>query len=327
MADAERRRTLDLSPEAREALALAPFFQLAELAQRLYPTAVKIGSTRAPAREAVRFKGNPSFAFPAAEIASVEPSEELEDGLDVRLNLFGLYGPSSPLPTSFTERIIHSENANALGDFLDLFNHRLASLLYLVWRQYQHHLRFEHGGVDAISQAVAALFGLPPLVGEEAADDRRIRLLPYVGLLAMESRSASSLARVVSHVFSIPCEIEEFIPRWISIPDEARFALGGEGMELGVATILGEAMPDVTGQFRIWCGPMSFERYRDFLPNRPDSEELSRLIDFVVREPLARDVAFRIEAGTTPEWALGEGELGWTTWAAPSHDLPVEALI
>ena len=327
MADAERRGTLDLSPDARAALALAPFFQLAELVQAFYPDAAAVGSTRAPAREAGRFKGHTSVSFPASQIASIEPSAELADGLDVRLNLIGLYGPSSPLPTSFTERIIHSENANALGDFLDLFNHRLAGLLYLVWRQYQHHVRFEHGGVDAISQAVGALFGLQPLVGEAAVDDRRVRLLPYAGLLAMESRSASSLARIVSHVFSIPCEIEEFIPRWIVIPSEARFALGGEGIELGVDTILGEAMSDVTGQFRIWCGPMPFERYCDFLPNRPDNEALRRLIDFVVREPLARDGGFRIEAGTTPNWTLGEGELGWTTWTEPSRDRPVEALI
>lgn len=327
MADAERRGPLDLSPEQREALALAPFFRLAELVQQLYPEAAKIGSTRAPAQEAVRFKGNPSFAFPASEIASVEPSAELADGLDVRINLFGLYGPSSPLPTSFTERIIHTENANALGDFLDLFNHRFGGLLYLVWRQYQHHVRFEDGGVDAISQAVAALFGLPPLVRGQEVDDRRIRLLPYFGLLAMETHSAASLSRVISHVFAISCEIEEFIPRWIDIPLEARFALGGEGMELGVDTIVGESMLDVTGQFRVWCGPMPFEKYRKFLPGQPDSEELRRLIDFVVREPLARDIGFRIEAGTTPEWALGEGELGWATWATPSRDEPTEALI
>jgi type VI secretion system protein ImpH len=327
MADAEWRGTLDLNREASDALALAPFFRLVELVHEIYPEAAKIGSTRAPGREAARFKGNPSFAFPASEIASIEPSAELANGLDVRLNLIGLYGPSSPLPTSFTERIIHSENANALGDFLDLFNHRLAGLLYLVWRQYQHAARFEHGGVDAISQAVAALFGLQPQVGEAGADERRVRLLPYVGLLAMESRSASSLSRIVSHVFSIPCEIEEFVPRWFVVPPESRFELGAQCMELGVDTIVGETMFDVTGQYRVWCGPMPFERYREFLPNRPDNEALRRLIDFVVREPLARDVAFRIEAGTTPDWELGEGELGWTTWSAPHPDRLVEALI
>src|SRR5579863_4479541 len=173
MADAERRREADLNPAKLGALAGVQFFQLVDILQRLYPDATRIGSTRSPAREAVRFKANASFAFPASEIASVAPSAEIPDGVEVRINLLGLYGPSSPLPTSYTERIIHAENSNALGDFLDLFNHRFAGLLYLALRHYQHHLRYEARGVDPISQAVAALFGLPPLVGDAEADDRR----------------------------------------------------------------------------------------------------------------------------------------------------------
>ena len=327
MAYAERDGTAELKPTDLDALARVQFFQLVDLLQRLYPDASRIGSTRSPARDAVRFKANPTFAFPPSEVASVSPSAEIADGLEVRLNLIGLYGPSSPLPTSYTERIIHAESANALGDFLDLFNHRFAGLLYLVWRHYQHHVRYERHGSDAISQAIAALFGLLPLVGEAKADPRTTMLLPYAGLLSMNSRSASSISRVVSHFFSIPCEIEEFVPRWIVIPENARFALGGTGLELGVDTILGDTMQDVTGHFRIWCGPLSFARYKDFLPNRTENAELHRLIDFVVRDPLSRDIGFSIEAGSTPEWLLGEGELGWTTWADPPRDLPIEVVI
>jgi type VI secretion system protein ImpH len=260
MADAERDRSSGLGSADLETLARAPFFRLAEMLQRLYPDAAPIGSTQSPAEEAVRFKANASFAFPASEIASVAPSAEVPSGLDVRINLLGLYGPSSPLPTSYTERIIHAENSNALGDFLDLFNHRFAGLLFLVWRHYQHHLRYETRGADPISQAVAALFGLPPLVGDAEADDRRPMLLPYAGLLSMNSRSASSMARVIAHYFSFECEVEEFIPRWITVPDDARFSLGGADLELGVDTILGETMEDATGHFRLWCGPLPFAR-------------------------------------------------------------------
>jgi type VI secretion system protein ImpH len=310
-----------------DALARAPFLRLADMLQRFYPDAAPIGSTRSPAREAVRFKANASFAFPASEIASVAPSAEILDGLDVRINLLGLYGPSSPLPTSYTERIIHAENSNALGDFLDLFNHRFAGLLYLVWRHYQHHLRYEARGADPISQAIGTLFGLPPLVGEAEADERRPMLLPYVGLLSMNSRSAQSISRVVAHYFAIPCEIEEFVPRWIVVPENARFGLAAHELELGVDTILGEAMEDASGHFRVWCGPLPFARYTQLLPDRPQNRELHGLIDFIVRDPLSHDIGFRIEAGTTPEWLLGEGELGWTTWADPCRELPIEVVI
>jgi type VI secretion system protein ImpH len=327
MADAKRDHSAELTPADLDALTLAPFFRLADLLQKAYPEATPIGSTRAPAQEAVRFKAAVSLAFPASEVASIAPSAEVPDGLDVRVNLIGLYGPSSPLPTSYTERIIHAENSNALGDFLDLFNHRFTGLLYLVWKHYQHHLRYETGGVDSISQAVAALFGLPPLVGDAKPGNRRPMLLPYTGLLAMSSRSAPSISRVVAHYFGIDCEIEEFVPRWIEVPDNARFRLGADELELGVDTILGEAMEDIVGHFRIWCGPLSFSRYMELLPDRPQHRELNELIDFVVRDPLSRDIGFRIEAGTTPDWSLGEGELGWTTWAIPGRESTIEIVI
>jgi len=327
MADAKRDRNVGLGSVDLDALARAPFLRLADILQSHYPDAAPIGSTRSPAQEAVRFKANASFAFPASEIASVAPSAEIPDGVDVRINLLGLYGPSSPLPTSYTERIIHAENSNALGDFLDLFNHRFAGLLYLALRHYQHHLRYETQGADPISQAVAALFGLPPLVGDARADGRRPMLLPYTGLLAMHSRSAASVGRVVSHFFAFECEVEEFVPRWIAVPDDARFSLGGADRELGVDTILGETMEDATGHFRLWCGPLPFARYKELLPDRPQTKDLHWLIDFIVRDPLSRDIGFRLEAGTTPDWLLGEGELGWTTWTVPPRELPIEIVI
>ena len=327
MADAERDNSAELTPADLDALTQASFFRLADLLEKAYPEATPIGSTKAPAQEALRFKAAASLAFPASEIASIAPSGEVPGGLEVRVNLIGLYGPSSPLPTSYTERIIHAENSTALGDFLDLFNHRFTGLLYLVWRHYQHHVRYETGAGDPISQGVAALFGMPPLIGDAEPGARRPMLLPYTGLLAMGSRSASSIARVIAHYFNIACEIEEFVPRWIDVPDNARFSLGAEELALGVDTILGEAMEEVAGHFRVWCGPLSFSRYIELLPNRPQHRELNELIDFVVRDPLSRDVGFRIEVGTTPDWSLGEGELGWTTFAIPSRETFIEVVM
>jgi type VI secretion system protein ImpH len=310
-----------------EALANLNFFDLVQTLGRLYPDATPVGSTRAPSQEAVRFKAHATLGFPAAEVASVAPSAELADGLDIRLNLIGLYGPSSPMPTSLTERIIYAEGSNALGDFLDLFNHRLAGLLYLVWRHYRHYLRYERSASDPISQAAAALFGLLPGRDDPVAAERRTTLLPYAGLLSMYSRSASAIGGVLTHYFGIPYQIEEFVPRWIVLPENARFVLGCD-LQLGSETLLGETMQDVTGHFRVWCGPVPFDRYVQYLPNRPDHAKLRGLIDLLVRDPLERDLGFRIEAQTVPDWKLGEGELGWTTFADPrSEGEPIEVVI
>jgi type VI secretion system protein ImpH len=294
--------------------------------QQVLPEATPVGSTKSPASEAIRFKAHATLSFPAAEVASIEPNAARSDGLDVRINLIGLYGPSSPLPVSVTERVIDSEGANALGDFLDLFNHRFAGLLYLVWRHYRHFARYQSGARDPLSQAFAALFGLPPDSRGDKEDARRVILLPYAGLLSMYSRSASSISRVISHFFAMPVRIEEFVARWIDIPKKARFALGSN-LPLGIEGLLGDTMRDIAGHFRVWCGPIPFERYKQFLPGRADHASLRWLIDLVVREPLARDLGFVIEANTVPEWSLGEGELGWTTWTVPDRGRPIEVAI
>ena len=304
----------------------AQFFGLVSYLQQMLPEAALVGSTKSPANEAIRFKAHATLSFPAAEVASLEPSAARSDGLDVRVNLIGLYGPSSPLPVSVTERVIDAEGSNALGDFLDLFNHRLAGLLYLVWRHYRHFARYEPGARDPLSQAFAALFGLPPDLRGAEEDPRRVILLPYAGLLSMYSRSASSIARVIGHFFAMPVRIEEFVARWIDIPKQARFALGSD-LPLGTEGLLGDTVRDIAGQFRVWCGPIPFERYRQFLPGQADHASLRWLIDLVVREPLARDLGFVIEANTVPEWSLGEGELGWTTWTVPDRDRPIEVAI
>ena len=304
----------------------AQFFGLVSYLQQTNPDAAPVGSTKSPTTEAIRFKAHATLSFPASEVASLAPSAERPDGWDVRVNLIGLYGPSSPLPVSMTERVIDSEGANALGDFLDLFNHRLAAMLYLVWRHYRHFARYESDAADPLSQAFAALFGLSPDSRGGEADPRRVILLPYAGLLSMYSRSASSIARVIGHFFAIPVRIEEFVARWIEIPKQARFALGSN-LPLGLEGLLGDTMRDIAGHFRIWCGPMPFERYKQFLPGRADHASLRELIDLVVREPLARDLGFVIEADTAPEWSLGEGELGWTTWTVPDSGRPIEVAI
>lgn len=313
--------TLDLTD-----VETAQFFGLVSYLQQSRPAAAAVGSTKSPTTEAIRFKAHATLAFPASEVASAEPSAERPDGLDVRVNLIGLYGPSSPLPVSVTERVIDSEGANALGDFLDLFNHRLTGLLYLVWRHYRHFARYELGAGDPLSQAFAALFGLPPDIRNAELDPRRVILLPYAGLLSMYSRSASSIAQVIGHFFAMPVWIEEFVERWIDIPKQARFALGS-GLPLGREGLLGDTTRDIAGHFRVWCGPIPFERYRQFLPGRDDHASLRELIDLVVREPLARDLGFVIEANTAPEWSLGEGELGWTTWTIPDRDRSIEVAI
>lgn len=305
-------RAVLTAPDEVEELASYGFFALAALLERRFRDAPSIGSTDDPRREAVRFRAAAMLGFPPEEIAAVRQVKSGER-LEVYVNLLGLHGPSSPLPPFYTERILHADDDGSLGEFFDFFNHRLISLLCRIWRYYRHHLRFEQGSTDPISVLVGALFGLMP--GGDSDDERewRARLLPHAGSLALCSRSAELVAGVISSHLDVRARVEEFIWREIDIPAEAQWRLGRPDLQLGIDTVAGATMPDVVGKFRVCLGPLNPQQFRSLLPGREAHAILCRLVNIILRDALAWDLKLELAPAEAPQWALGEGELGWTT--------------
>jgi len=301
------------------------FFSFTTLMERLHPEAPGIGSTKAPQRELIRFRANPTMGFPPGEIFSVVPTANGK--LDVFVNHLGLHGPSSPLPPWYTEQIVFSDGPSAFADFLDFFNHRLVSLLVAIWKHYRHEVVYQRGARDPVSTAVGALFGLMPGHEDDRYDERRVRLLPYAGLFGLQSRSAHVVAGILSHYLGVRCTIEEFISREIDIPVDAQWRLGGGVSSLGDGVVLGDTMPDVTGKFRVCLGPLTYEQFRSLLPDQEMHEVLRDLIGFAVRDPLAWDLSLQLEPGAAPQWTLGESEFGWTSMLEPAADATVEIVL
>ncbi len=291
----------------------AAFFALALHFERLFPDAPPLGSTGDPTRERLRFGANPSLGYPPGEVETL--TWDAAAGLArMQVNFLGLYGPSSPLPPAYTEQVIGSDGAaGALGLLLDLFNHRLTGLLVRIWKQQRHHLRYLPSGEDAISRAVTALIGLMPAGGPV----HRATLLPYAGLLSCYSLSASIIAGVISHCTGLPVRIEEFVPRIVTIPPEKYSRLGDTPPELGGDFIVGADVMDHTGMFRVVIGPLDQAAFRAVLPDQPAFAAVVDLVHLSLRDPLAFDIRLELAPDEVSGFVLGEGRLGWDTWAAP----------
>ena len=305
---------MDLGRLDTEALAKFGFHQLVTLLQLRNPDHLPVGMLGDVEHEHVLFRASRSLGFGAGDVARVShdgPDERVE----VRVNFLGLYGPASPLPPSYTERVIEDDRVpGAVEDLLDIFNHRLISLFHLIWRKHRHFLRYETGGADAISRRFLALCGFPIDERSHIGQISRAALLPHAGLLSLHSSSAETMAATVSKFFGLPCSVQEFVGRSVEIGADDMSRLGLS--RLGEDIMLGGHLTDDFGKFRLRLGEADFDDLAPFLPGGERHRALIEILTMVNREPLDWDIEFVFRPGSVPVAKLGETRLGWTSWSA-----------
>jgi len=268
------------------------------------------GTLGSPAEESVLFRSFPSLGFPAGEVASLAAGTG-EWPVEMEVTFLGLYGPSSPLPPGWTERIARQElGARNLRDLLDLFGHPLVALLWRSWRDSHPEMLWRPDASDIPSTAALALAGVVP--GTRPGLDPA-RLLPLAGLLAEYARGPATLAAAVRAVFDAEAVVEEWLPSHTAVPEDQLARLGTPGARLGEA-VLGARVPDIAGRARLRIGPLRLAAFVALLPGGVRRAELSALLRMVVPEPVRIEVELCLAAGESPGATLGATRLGFTSW-------------
>jgi len=319
------------------------YFQLLHLVERLVSDAAPLGR-QGPARdEPVRIRPRLDLGFPASDLDAAE-WRVARDGvgqLVLTTTFLGLYGSDSPLATHVTEALLQAkddpdeyEKDERVREFLDLFHHRVYSLLYRVWQKYRYHVTFRSDGSDPISQVVRGFLGLGTPGLEKNLRVPAVRLFRYVGLLSQRPRSAAGLIGQLSDFFEgIRFDIEPCVGRWLWIQQSDRNRIGLGKCRLGVDFLLGERMFDRSGKFRIQVGPIGFDDYRRFLPPGDAAADLAELVHFYCGDPLEFDKQVTLRGEEVPETPLGVpgdhgmlGRLSWTVWLK-SKPMPDKAVV
>jgi len=304
------------------------FFQIAQLAEAA--GAGEIGGRGPASEEQLRFRTRLSMAHPASDVTDSERVEDAEgrERLLLETTFLGLYGTASPLPSYFTEDLLHEENEDSLvRGFLDIFHHRMISLFYRCWKKYRHHVQFSRGGQDRFSQRVLSLTGLSVDCDDGQTQIPPIKLLRYAGVLSQRPCSAASLRCILSDYYSdIPVKVKENVSRWVAIPDASRSRLGLAGCRLGQDVQLGERVFDRFGKFQVELGPMELDRFETFLPEGDNAPVLRQLLRIATADLLAYDVQLDLVSLATPTvqlsaHALG-ARLGHTSWLNSSESRP-----
>jgi type VI secretion system protein ImpH len=176
------------------------FYRFCQLVEQATPGSPGLGRNHHLLHEAVRFRPNPGMGFPVSELKALETdSEHPERPPTVRTTFLGLYGVESPLPTRYIDDIAQQrEGTEAVTDFLDIFNHRLTTQFYRIWRKYSYPATFQPGGTDETSQYLLGLVGLGIPGTEKQIGAPASRFLALLGTLRLPTRTAEGIMTLVS---------------------------------------------------------------------------------------------------------------------------------
>ncbi len=309
------------------------FLQLLHLIMRLAPERVAIGRQGPPRQEAVALRPSLSLAFPVADIESAgwrEDAATPRGQLHLTTTFLGLYGSDSPLPTHFTEALLPEQPDDELvRGFLDLFHHRLLSLLFRVWEKYRYYVTLRPTADDPISFALRGLSGVATTDTLERLGVPPLRLFRYAGLLNQRPRSAVGLEGLLSDYFGgAPCAVISCVGRWLPLSPGQQNRLGRANCGLGAepapghppgVLLLGERKHDRSGKFRIRIGPVGLREFEQFIPGQPGAEELRRIVSYFLSDPLLFEVEVILRGEEVPEQQFAErgviGRLGWSSWS------------
>jgi type VI secretion system protein ImpH len=296
------------------------FFQAVRLLARMSPKRQVVGRFSNPSSEVVRFGSYAPVAFPASAIQELE--RPVSGPARMRVNFMGLTGPSGVLPLVYSELVLGRLSARdrTLRDFFDVFNHRMISLFYQAWEKYRFTIPYERGELDPFSHHVLALLGLGTPGLQDRQDVSDDSLLFYSGLLSLHTRSATALRQVLADYFEVPVEIEQFVGAWYPVEIDSQCSLS-ESMDyserLGYGAVVGDEIWDQQSRVRIQLGPLTLERYMEFLPGGDAYRHIRALARFYAGKEYDVEIQLILLREDVPVCELKEEpgpQLGWTSW-------------
>ncbi|MEA2463496.1 MAG: type secretion system protein ImpH [Acidobacteriota bacterium] len=287
-----------------------------------------------PHRELVLFRQYVGFDFPPADVEFLVPPRHKHEPAKMSVNVLGLTGAHGPLPHHITDLLLErtGRGDRGLRDFLDIFNHRLISLLYRARKKYRPPLDAKGPSNGRVAGVLLSFLGLGTghLLNRLRIPDRS--LLPYTGLFTEQFRSPIGLERAVEDCFGVGAKVVQFQGVWHELEesDLTRIGVRGRNHALGHGALLGRRVYDPTANFELRLGPMPYARFVSFLPHTcrhsphmtPHSygdafQPLRSLVRFYAREELGFSVRLEVAKEEVPQLRIsrtGSALLGWTSW-------------
>ncbi|MBD8093259.1 type VI secretion system baseplate subunit TssG [Pseudomonas fluorescens] len=293
------------------------FFSAMRSIESAYPQMPRWGTADHLRDDPVRLAQQVSLAFQPAMIAGWRLREGQAACLLV--NFFGLTGVNGPMPLHFSERLLSlqvNHNDPAAAHFLDVFHHRLLSLLYRSWAMARPVVSADRPAQDRFCDYVSAF------------SPGQMSALPgaasyYASQMVDQRRNARGLLAMVSDFLHMPVSVQTLVGRRAALEPGQRLSLGRrhESSQLGVATLLGRHAWNVQHSFTLQLGPLSWCDYQRLLPAAEFLLPLYQLVERYVGPIFQWSLELQLDPAQVVHLRLGNRlPLGQATWLAAAGD-------
>lgn len=320
------RKNRQSTPTIKDVLFQEPyrfeFHQAIKLLEYLYPKAVPFGETVNPLDEVVAVKSRIYLESMASDIYSLENIPLNSDAPTIlNINFMGIAGIQGPLPFPYTEILIQRirNGDTSLKDFLDIFNHRLTSILHRIRKQYLISLNSHVPEKTEIAIGLKAFLGIGQYALENRLHVPDRSLLDYAGLYWSHPRSAKGLESILNSYFNVPIQVESCVGQWRPLGKDQQTRIGrtGQWQKLGQGAVLGTQVWDQQTHFRLHLGPLEVEKLDIFLPSGNGFARLKDLTELYVGPSM--DFSVRYSVKNPPSTTLqNKSYLGWRSWLGAS---------
>ncbi len=319
MATNSRRTRTSIIERAYKDADKFEFHAMVKLMESMEKDSVPLGEGSDPTKEAVRLQARVAEGFPNTDIFKlIDPKTEEIPPLLIT-NFLGIAGAHGPLPSPYTEQIIERTSRRDTGfrDFIDIFNHRLISLLHRIRKKHWIGISNQPSQESLMGKCLKALLGIfnPHLENRLGIPDQS--LTHYAGLLWQRPRSAYGLRQLLEGFFRMPVEIHELGGKWNFVPHSQLTSIGKSGQfnELGKSAIIGPRFWDQQALFTVKIGPMTLDQYVDFLKPGKSWRTICSIIRYYVGSDQDFVINLVLKKEQVPKPRLGYGvAIGWTNW-------------
>lgn len=276
-----------------------------------------IGHDGWPDHELVRFKTSQHMGFAGQDIADATFSRN-DDGLmqaTMAINTLGLTGARGALPSHYTEWVLQQLKARApeLRDFLDIFNHRILSLLYRSWEKTQPSVQQERQQQDIFTTILQTLSG---------STEHWQQM--YSGAQQRSACSATTLCHALEDMTGIKAQLTPLQGGWKPVAASEQTQLPSRRKKRGQYARLGEAMLGSKAWLAdlgtiITFFPETSQQVASLLPGGQYSAGIAKLVSRLAGNQLQVKYRMRAAAKNLTGTQLGvTGQLGQNSFTAVS---------